>query len=151
MIFFFRFVSIYKSALNTTKQFSHLIFTIQQPRSEAKTRHMSHFITLIQIYFTKSPLCSSKVKEVNVDIHAVVLSVPRERDSPIHTLQKLFPRCGVNQKAKTPAVLYATKLVGRVLMKYFLNFDVFPRYVGCITLKARKSHTKNGIFNVKIT
>lgn len=118
-LLFFRFVSIYKSALNTTKQlieFSHLIFTIQQPRSEAKTWHMSHLITIIQIYFTKSPLCSSKLNVVSVDIHAVVLSVPRERNSPIHTLQKLFPCCGVNQKVKREnpscSFLYATKLLG---------------------------------------
>lgn len=119
--FFFRCVSIYK---NTTKQlieFSYLIFTIQQPRSEAKTQHRSHLITLIQIYFTKSPLCSSKLNVVNVDIHAVVLSVPRKRNSPIHTLQKMFPCCGVNQKVKREnpscSFLYATKILGR----FFFN------------------------------
>lgn len=98
-------------------------------------------------------MCSSKLNVVNVDIHAVVLSVPRERNSPIHTLQKLFPCCGVNQKVKREnsscTFLYATKLLGRFLMKFLLNFEVFLRYVGCITLKARNSHTKNGIFNVK--
>lgn len=130
LFFFFRCVSIYKSALNTTKQlieFSYLIFTIQQPRSEAKTQHRSHLITLIQIYFTKSPLCSSKLNVVNVDIHAVVLSVPRKRNSPIHTLQKMFPCCGVNQKVKREnpscSFLYATKLLGRFFsMKFLVKF-----------------------------
>lgn len=99
-------------------------------------------------------MCSSKLNVVNVNIHAVGLSVHRERNSPIHTLQKLFPGPG-QPKGQTgkPKLFFSlyNQIIGPFLMKFLLIFDAFLRYVGCISLNAKNSHTKNGIFNVQIT